>query len=392
MKHAVKALTVALPCLVYTSYGCPGTPVSDLTTNIDREEVSALMARVADRQIENFSYAENGSPGRLHDYGIDAWTNATLYKGVLEWANTVPGSGKYLDWLREIGDKTDWTMPTNFVNHSYGLHHADELCIGQFYLGMYRRYGLPEMIAGVKARIDRIMASPPSPDMNARMKQSWTWCDALFMAPPVYTALAAVEGDAKYLDFMDTMFKRTYDHLYNGADGLFFRDDTYFDKREANGANVYWGRGNGWVAAGLAGILCELPKESPYRPFYVELFQRLITRLVSLQDEGGFWHASLLDPESYPAPEISATALTVYALAYGVNEGLLDRVTYLPAIAKGWSAIVSAIDAEGKVGWIQPIGADPKQTSRDMTAPYGVGAVLMAGAWVYKLGGGKQTR
>jgi len=353
---------------------------------IDRDEVAAVMERVADRQIADFTYSAEGSAGRLHDHGIDAWTNATLYLGMLRYAEAMPGGqDAHLEWLSSIGERNGWAMPANFTKYSYGLHHADELCIGQFYLGMWGRYRRAEMLAGVKARVDAIMADPPSDDMRAAAKQSWTWCDALFMAPPVYAALAAAEGDGRYLEFMDTMFRRTCRHLYNEADGLFFRDDSYFDKREANGARVYWGRGNGWVAAGLANVLDAMPADSKYRPFYEELFRRFIPRLAALQSEAGFWHASLLDPGGYPSPETSVTALVTYAAAWGVNNGLLDRATYAPIVAKGWRAIVKAVDEDGRVGWIQPIGADPRTVTKDMTAVYGVGAVLMAGAEIYRM-------
>lgn len=97
------------------------------------------------------------------------------------------------------------------------------------------------------------------------------------------------------------------------------------------------------------------------------------------------WHASLLDPASYPSPETSCTTFIVYALAYGINEGLLDKDTFLPILVKGWNAQVSAVDADGKLGYVQPIGADPKKVTRNMTEVYGVGAFLMGGCEIYKM-------
>lgn len=341
--------------------------------------VRETMGRVAAWQIEHFDYSRKGN---LHDRGIGSWTNATLYLGMSRWAEIEPGA-EAKTWLRGIGKKSGWAVPANLTKY-YGLHHADELCIGQFYLAMYEKYGQRKMLRGVRERVDAIIANPPSESMKAGMKQSWTWCDALFMAPAVYAELAKITGDERYLEFMDVLFKRTYGHLYNTTDGLFFRDDNYFDKKEANGANVYWGRGNGWVAAGLANVLRQLPAESKFRPYYEELFKRFVPRLIELQDAEGYWHASLLDPASYPAPEISATAMIVYAAAWGVNNGLLGE-EFLPAIRKGWCAIEKAIGPDGKVGWIQPIGAAPGSVTASSTAVYGVGAVLMAGTEIYEM-------
>ena len=111
----------------------------------------------------------------------------------------------------------------------------------------------------------------------------------------------------------------------------------------------------------------------------------MAARILSLQSADGFWHASLLDPASYPTPEMSATAFFVYGFAWGINNGYLDRDTYLPAVVKGWKSMVTNVSADGKVGFIQPIGADPKAVTRDMTEVYGVGGFLMAGTEITKL-------
>lgn len=97
---------------------------------------------------------------------------------------------------------------------------------------------------------------------------------------------------------------------------------------------MFWGRGNAWVLAGLAEVLQELPKGLMERAYYEELFIRLCTRIAGLQNEDGYWHASLLDPASYPSPETSSTGFFVYALAYGVNAGLLNEDDFMPVIIK----------------------------------------------------------
>ncbi len=173
--------------------------------------------------------------------------------------------------------------------------------------------------------------------------------------------------------------------MYDKEEQLFYRDRRYFDKREANGKKVFWGRGNGWVLGGLAEILQALPKEEPSRAFYQQLFIELATRVAGLQSPDGYWHASLLDPASYPSPETSATGFIVYAFAYGVNEGLLDKKAFIPIIKKGWKALVDAVEPDGKLGYVQPIGADPRKVTRDMTEVYGVGAFLLSGCQIYKM-------
>ena len=350
---------------------------------VDKNEIKEALDKVASWQIKNFSYS---STSNLHDKGIDSWTNATFYFGLNEWASNIDNNSAFLKWLKDIGESTKWTLPSNFKDYpQYQLYHADEFSIGQMYLSAYDKYKDPNMLLPVRERVSWVMDHPGDSIMRHNNKQSWTWCDALFMAPPVYAHLAAIEKDDKYLAFMDTEFKRTYNHLYSSEDKLFYRDDSYFGKKESNGQKVFWGRGNGWVAAGLVNILKQLPKNSQYRPFYENVFQEFIPRLVALQNESGFWHASLLDPESYPAPETSATALITYAIAYGINNNLLDKATYCPISDKAWAALMSIVDEDGKLGWVQPIGADPKKVTSDMTASYGVGALLLAGSEIYKM-------
>lgn len=345
----------------------------------------ALVDRVAKWQMENFCYAD-GKEENLHDHGIASWTNAVFYLGLTQWAPLSQRPDSCLAWLKSVGAKAEWKVAANFEEHpAYRIYHADELCVGQFYLAMYERYGDGAMLTSVKARLDRILSSPPDTSMGYRSKQSWTWCDALFMAPPVYAAMAKISGCEAYLKFMDESFRRTHAHLFDARERLFFRDGSYFDRREANGAKVFWGRGNGWAAAGVAGVLEALPDSAPQRPFYENLLRELAASLAALQDGRGYWRASLLDPGSYPAPEASATALITYALAAGVNAGALPEREYLPTLEKAWAWLAAAVDKNGMLGWVQPVGADPKKVTASMTAPYGAGALLMAGKQILLL-------
>lgn len=378
----MKLYLVACLLLISSFSSCNSSENTPTQSSREREEIEFVMQKVTDWQIRNFTYSLNGN---LHDYGIDAWTNGVLYLGMQQWAQTINNDSIYR-WLYDLGDKNEWKIPSNFKNYpKYQLYHADELCIGQFYLNMYGKYSESKMLDSTKVRVDWILANQPDPDMTYKNKQSWTWCDALFMAPPVYAKMAEITGNSNYLTYMDTQFKRTYEHLYNKEEKLFYRDDSYFGKTEANGTDVFWGRGNGWVIAGVANLLKILPQESELRPFYESLFKEMAVRLIELQSEDGFWHASLLDPDSYPSPEASATALITYSLAYGINSGLLSEKECMPAMQKGWNSLLSAVNEEGKLGWVQPIGADPKKVTSDMTAVYGVGAFLLAGSEIYNM-------
>lgn len=380
------ALIPLILLLSIFSFSCKNGDALTKTATEKKEfqaELIQTMEKVTDWQISNFTYKEEGN---LHDYGVDAWTNGVLYIGMSEFAKIADKSETYYDWLYKLGSNNEWKIPANFKDYEkYSLYHADELCVAQFYINMYRKYKEENIIKSTKERLDWIMSNPPGDEMSHKGKQSWTWCDALFMAPPVYANIAALEGNQAYLDYMNKEFEKTYNHLYNPTEKLFFRDDSFFDKKEANGKKIFWGRGNGWVVAGIANLLKVLPDSSPKKKFYVELYQTMMDRLVELRNADGFWHASLLDPESYPSPETSATAMITYAMAYGVNNGYLNKEKYAPIIYSSWASLVSVVNEEGRLGYVQPIGADPKKVTEKMTAVYGVGAFLLAGTEIYNM-------
>ncbi len=269
-------------------------------------------------------------------------------------------------------------------------YDADDHCIGQTWAELYFLYRAPKMIAPLRENFDAILAQPSAVQSleyskPQKARENWSWCDSLFMGPPAWVRLYAATGDEKYLNFAVTNWWRTTDFLYDKDEHLFFRDSTYFKKTEANGKKVFWGRGNGWVMGGLVRVLQYLPMNHPDRPRFEQLFKDMSGKILTCQQPDGLWRASLLDPDSYPLKETSGSGFYTYALAWGVNQGLLDRANFEPAVRKAWTALVACVDADGKLTHVQPIGADPKKFAEDSTEVYGVGAFLLAGSEVYRL-------
>jgi rhamnogalacturonyl hydrolase YesR len=220
---------------------------------------------------------------------------------------------------------------------------------------------------------------------NDPEKPLWWWCDALFMAPPVLAKLARATGDRKYLDFMDHDWWITSNLLYSPDDHLFYRDKSFFGAHEANGSKVFWARGNGWVFAGLARVLAEMPADYPSRPRYVAQFREMADKIASLQGPDGLWRAGLLDQADYKLPENSGSAFFAYGLAYGINSGILDRKKYQPVVEKAWQGLLSHVYEDGRLGCIQPVGAAPGAFTSTSSYVYGVGAYLLAGSEIYRL-------
>lgn len=344
---------------------------------LNKSDIKTILKAVADWQIKT----------PLVHPAAD-WTNAALYAGMVQWAG-IAGDESYYKWLVGKAEENAWSC--NYPENPLGKYHADDYCVGQTYIELYRKFKDIKMIGPVKAHLDSILKDPANGDLafiytdEYWPTQRWSWCDALFMGPTVWTKMANVTGEKKYLDFMFQEYKATTDYLYDKDEHLYYRDSRYFAMRETNGSKVFWGRGNGWVFAGLPVILNEIPSGYDKKDYFVKLFKDMAVKILALQTADGFWHASLLDPASYPNPEMSATAFFVYGFAWGINNGYLDKKTYLPAIIRGWKSMVANVSPDGKVGFIQPIGADPKAVTKEMTEVYGVGGFLMAGTEITRL-------
>jgi rhamnogalacturonyl hydrolase YesR len=310
------------------------------------------------------------------------WTNGAFYSGVFAAYQTTK-SPLILDSLLALGERTHWQPARRY-------DHADDIAICQTYLNLYRLKKDQRMIAPTLAVVEKLRTVPGREVEKNGI--TWWWCDALFMGPPVLAKVAAIEKQPKYLAFSDTLYRQTYKRLFNHQQHLFSRDASYLwnaageGKKESNGQPIFWSRGNGWVIGGLVQVLQELPKNHPTRPFYLSLFKEMSARLIQLQQPDGLWRASLLDPAAYPGGEASGSGFDCYALAWGLNQGILDKATYLPVVQKAWVALDGCVSAEGRVGWVQPIGADPRRDfSADSWEVYGTGAYLLAGSEVIKL-------
>ncbi|RAJ11054.1 rhamnogalacturonyl hydrolase YesR [Chitinophaga skermanii] len=309
------------------------------------------------------------------------WITTAFYAGLMDFA-PYANDNKYHSWLIGIGNELSW-------NTGPRRYHADDLCIGQTYAQLSNIYDDPKMIAHFKTLADSIIAEPHTASLewkNDIHMREWAWCDALFMAPTALAYLSNTTKETKYLDIADKLWWKTTDYLYNPKERLYFRDQRYFNQKEANGQPVFWSRGNGWVIAGLARVIDNLPSNYPTRAKYMQLYKDMASRIAELQTSDGTWHAALLDSASYPAKETSGTAFFTYALAWGINNGTLPRDKYLPVVIKGWNALRAAVQENGKLGFVQVVAAAPGHTTAEDTEAYGVGAFMLAGTEMLKLG------
>ena len=285
-----------------------------------------------------------------------------------------------------------WGVKHGWRRGQEGLTHADAHCAGQTYIDLNRIDSQSVRLQGSDNTTGILPTMQSVYDQGINSNTHWWWIDAFYMAGPVFARLDQDIGDASgrdysdalkawYLDMRDTKALR---HSTTDAyEGLWYRDADSKTTFTENGEPEFWGRGNGWVIAGLARVMDELGPSHPDWSLYRDDLIAMAEALVPLQQADGLWRASLADPTDsrWPNPEASATAFFAYAIAWGINNGVLDSATYLPVVAKAWNGMLTeAQHISGKIGYIQAAGRAPDVATYDHTEDYGVGAFLLAGA------------
>jgi len=377
----LSAATTLVPAASAASSSCKAEAA------VDETSVLAIGEKVADWQLShlgNFDYVPD-SAFRSQTAAPRDWIQAAFYIGLTQFAD-VAGQSRYKDAILAHGDAERWGFDQR-------PRHADADATGAVWVWAAQQSRDSAKLVPIKARFDAVLADPstvsldfgPAPPTGGETycQARWCWSDALFMAPPAWIALSKVTGDGRYLAHADAEFWATTDYLYDQQDHLYFRDSRFIARRDAAGRKIFWGRGNGWVFAGLARILSDLPAGHPSRARYQALFEQMAAKIVTLQGEDGYWPVSLLEPQK--TPETSGTGFFVYGLAWGINHGQLRAAQYRSTVDRGWHALVAAVQPDGKLGWVQRVGAGPDQVGNEDTQLYGVGAFLLAASEVSKL-------
>lgn len=345
----------------------------------------AIGNRAADWQLANMTnladFVRSISPQTDKPRG---WVQGTFFLGLADYAE-LTGQSRYLDVLERIAIEQEWRLGDR-------TYHADDHLIGQVYIKLARAGYKSADLLPARQTFDTILANRPTNQLmhpnshsDPQCSDRWCWADALFMAPATWWDAARTFDKPEYARFADEEFKAAADLLFDQDEALFYRDSRFFDQRGADGEKLFWSRGNGWVYGGLVNILRAMKHDDPRRAYYVDLYRRMSDRLVAVQAENGMWRASLLASSKTP-PETSGTGFFVYGLAWGLNEGILRGDSYRAAATSGWEALVSQVDSDGRLGFVQQIGDRPDGVLADDSQFYGTGAFLLAAAQIGRLG------
>lgn len=312
------------------------------------------------------------------------WHPAAYHTGNME-AYFLTGNEQWLDYSQKWAEHNEWkgARSDDRTKWKYNYGETDEhvlfgdwqICF-QTYADLYNILPEDHRIKRAREVMEYEMSTPQT--------DYWWWADGLYMVMPVMTKLYKITDNPQYLDKLYEYVQVSDSIMYDAEEGLYFRDGKYIypKHKSANGKKDFWARGDGWVLAGLAKVLKDLPADYKNRKFFEDKFVRMADAVVTLQRPEGYWSRSMMDEEHAPGYETSGTAFFTYGLFWGINNGYLKDQKHLDAALSGWKYLSKvALQKDGSVGYVQPIGekAIPGQVvDRKSTADFGVGAFLLA--------------
>lgn len=365
-----KNKTNTILCLLIT-LACMGCEATEPLPS--RQEVLQIIDRV------------NGTWQKTHNPDKWAfWEEAAYHTGNME-AYFLTGNKQYLAYSEAWAEHNQWmgAKSDDKTEWKYNYGETDDHVLFGDWQTCFQTYADLYTIAPDEKKIARAREVMEY-EMSTDRSDYWWWADGLYMVMPVMVKLHKITGNPRYLEKLHEYLAYADRIMYDADAALYYRDAAYvYPKHQtANGKKDFWARGDGWVLAAFAKVLKDLPADDRYREAYIARYRALAQSVAACQQPEGYWTRSLLDPAYVPGPETSGTAFFTYGLLWGINNGYLDKETFLPIARKGWHYLQhTALQPDNSVGYVQPIGAKaiPGQVvDRKSTANFGTGAFLLA--------------
>jgi rhamnogalacturonyl hydrolase YesR len=297
--------------------GFSGTSFTDLPTGFKPAELGRSVA-------QHFVAAPHARPNRLVYPEVCTWW------GALEFARLTNDA----DLLKQLQARFEPLFTSEATLVPPKGEHVDYSMFGSLPLELYlltkdRRYLDLGMVFADAQWV--------KPDARGLTHETRFWVDDMWMITILQVQAYRATGDTRYLDRAATEMVAYLDQLQQ-PNGLFFH---------ASDAPFYWGRGNGWFAAGMTEMLRELPSADPQRERILSGYRAMMAALLQYQSADGSWHQLIDHPESFA--ESSCSGMFSYAMTTGVHSGWLDRAKCEPATRRAWVALAGFVDQNADV-------------------------------------------
>jgi unsaturated rhamnogalacturonyl hydrolase len=200
----------------------------------------------------------------------------------------------------------------------YGLHFADA------------QWEMPDNAGANEAKYKTLQEDGYS-------WQTRYWVDDMFMISAIQVQAFRATGNRKYIDRAAHEMV-SYLNKIQQPNGLYFH---------AENAPFFWGRGNGWMAAGMTELLSDLPEDNPDKSRILTEYVKMMHTLKSYQNKEGLWNQLIDDPACWS--ETSSTGMFTYAMVVGVKKGWLNEGEFKQVIRKAWIGLVGHINSKGDI-------------------------------------------
>jgi rhamnogalacturonyl hydrolase YesR len=318
------AILVALAALT----GCAGTPpAKSVKVDLGSWPKGCSPQEVGKRVTENFLSRPNmlmPPEGVIHYSQVCTWYGALTFAQLTDDAPLQAALVRRYDQLMTPENET--LIPRR--------EHVDYSVFGVLPLQIYLQTGDTNALALGREKADEQWEDPREDGLS---RETRFWIDDMYMISVLQVQAYRATGDKVYLNRAANEMV-VYLNKLQQPNGLFFHGEQ---------GKFFWGRGNGWMAAGMTELLRDLPKDNPNYSRIMEGYRRMMSALVKHQDANGMWHQLVDHPEAWP--ETSGTGMFTFALITGVKNGWLDADTYSPAARKGWLGLVSYLKEDGNV-------------------------------------------
>ncbi|MTK52966.1 glycoside hydrolase family 88 protein [Paludibacter sp.] len=367
-------------------------PISILLFFISLVAVASAQQRpVSKNEVINIIKKVNNYWQNTHTQPTSAsWDEAAYHTGNIE-AYKITGMEAYRKYSEEWAANNQWkgakSDDTSKWKYTYGetddyvLFGDWQVCF-QVYCDLYKLAPDNMKIARALQVMEYQMSTPN--------KDYWWWVDGLYMVMPVMTKLYKITQNPLYLEKLYDYFVYADSLMFDSEAKLYYRDARYVfpPHKTINGKKDFWARGDGWVFAGLARIINDLPKNYKHKALFISRFKQLAQSIINCQQKEGYWTRSLIDPQQAPGYETSGTAFFTFGLLWGINNGYLKDKKYTSSALKGWNYLTRvALQPSGKIGYVQPIGDKAiagQVLNENSTSNFGVGAFLLAASEMVK--------
>ena len=246
------------------------------------------------------------------------WHAAAYHTGNME-AYKLIGEPRWLDYSQKWAEHNEWkgAKSDNRSEWKYDYGEDDEHVLFGDWQICFQTYADLDNILPEDKRIARAKEVMEY-EMSTPQNDYWWWADGLYMVMPVMTKLYKITKNPQYLDKLYEYIQFSDSIMYDPEEHLYYRDAKYTYPKHTTeaGKKDFWARGDGWVFAGLAKVIPDLPEDYKNKKFFEDRFKDMAEAVVAAQQPEGHWSRSMLDESQSPGYETSVTAFFTYGLLW----------------------------------------------------------------------------